>query len=78
MPKSGSSYLNRILSYFNKSVSLVSFGILLMFLGHTNPKKLWLSVNAVVLDLYKITEPREQQLKVEILHDLKEVRKGFF
>ena len=49
-----------------------------MFLGHTNPKKLWLSVNAVVLDLYKITEPREQQLKVEILHDLKEVRKGFF
>ena len=27
-----------------------------MFLGHTNPK-LWVSVSAVVLDFYKITEP---------------------
>ena len=38
-----------------------------MFLGHTNPK-LWVSVNAIVLDVYKITEPRKKQLKVEILH----------
>ena len=40
-----------------------------MFLGHTNPK-LWVSVNAVVLDLCKLTELRKNQLKVEILHDL--------
>ena len=40
-----------------------------MFLGHTNPK-LWVSVNAVVLDLCKLTELRKNHLKVEILHDL--------
>ena len=30
------------------------------------------SEEAVVLNLCKITEPRKQKLKVEILHDLKE------
>ena len=42
-----------------------------MFLGHPN-LKLWVTVNAVVLDLCKITELRKKQLKVEILHALKE------
>ena len=42
-----------------------------MFLGHTNPK-LWVIVNAVVPDLFKITEPRKKQPKVETLHALKE------
>ena len=48
-----------------------------MLLGHNNPK-LWLSVNAVVLDLCKITEPRKQQLKVEISHAEKNFKKNFF
>ena len=47
-----------------------------MFLGHTNPK-LCVSVNAIVLDFCKITEPRKKQLKVEILHDFKEFCKEF-
>ena len=42
-----------------------------MFLAHTNPK-LCLSVNAIVLDLCKTIKPRKKQLKVEILHNLKE------
>ena len=33
--------------------------------------KLCSSEQAVVLNLYKITEPRKGRLKVEILHDLK-------
>ena len=41
-----------------------------MFLGHTN-LKLCISVNASVVNLYKITEWRKQQLKVAILHNLK-------
>ena len=45
-----------------------------MFLGHINPN-LWVSVNAIVLDLRKLTEPRKTQLKVEILHDFKEFKK---
>ena len=48
-----------------------------MFLGLTNPK-LWVSVNAVVLDLCKITELRKKQLKVELLHALKEFWKEIF
>ena len=42
-----------------------------MFLGHAN-LKLWVSINAIVLDLSKLTELRKKQLKVEILHGLKE------
>ena len=42
-----------------------------MFLGCAVPK-LCISVNSIVLDLYKITEPRKKQLKVEILHNFKE------
>ena len=42
-----------------------------MFLGCTNPK-LCVCVNPIVLDFCNITEPRKKQLKVEILHDLKE------
>ena len=34
--------------------------------------KVMLIEEAVVLNLCKITEPRKQKLKVEILHDLKE------
>ena len=34
--------------------------------------KLCSSEQAVVLNLCKITRPRKQKLKVEILHDLKE------
>ena len=48
-----------------------------MLLGH-NILKLWLSVNAVVLDLCKITEPRKQQLKVEISHAEKNFEKKNF
>ena len=47
-----------------------------MFLGHTN-RKLRVSVNAIVVNLSKITEPRIMQLKVKILHNLKEFRKEF-
>ena len=42
-----------------------------MFLGHTNPK-LCISVNAIVTNLCKITTQRKKQLKVEILHNLKD------
>ena len=67
MPKPVSSCQNGILSYYivQQEGFLLSFDILFMFLGHTNPN-LWVSVNAVVLDLCKM------QLKVEILHDFKE------
>ena len=47
-----------------------------MFLGHTNPK-LCVLVNAIVLDICKITEPRKKQLKVKILHDFEEFEKEF-
>ena len=47
-----------------------------MCLCLTNPK-LCSSEQAVVLNISKITEPRKQKLKVEILHDLKEVWKEF-
>ena len=47
-----------------------------MCLCLTNPK-LCSSEQAVVLNIPKITEPRKQKLKVEILHDLKEVWKEF-
>ena len=43
-----------------------------MFLCLFNPN-LCCSEEAVVLNLCKITEPRKQKLKVEILHDLKEL-----
>ena len=42
-----------------------------MFPCLTNLNLCWLE-EAVVLDLCKITEPRKQKLKVEILDDLKE------
>ena len=32
---------------------------------------------ALVLKLHKITEPRKQKLKVEILHDLKNFENNF-
>ena len=35
------------------------FDILFMFLGHINPK-LWDPVNAIVVNLHKITEPRKK------------------
>ena len=43
-----------------------------MFLVHTNPK-LCISANAIVVNLCKITELRKRQLKVEILHNSKEI-----
>ena len=42
-----------------------------MLLSYPNPKPC-VSVNTVVVNLYRITEPRKEQLKVEILHNLKE------
>ena len=47
-----------------------------MFLGRTNPK-LCVSVNPTVLDFCKISKPRKKQLKVEILHGLKEFWEEF-
>ena len=47
-----------------------------MFLGHTNPK-LCISVNAIVVNLCKITEARKRQLKVEILHSSKKIDQNF-
>ena len=46
MPKSDSE----LLYYSTRGCLLLSFAILFMFLGHTNPK-LCLSVNAVVVNL---------------------------
>ena len=45
-----------------------------MFLGYASPK-LCISVNAIVVNLCKITEPRKMQLglKVKILHNIKEI-----
>ena len=42
-----------------------------MVLCLTNPK-LCVSEQAIVLNLHKITEPKKQKLKAEILYDLKE------
>ena len=39
--------------------------------------KLFSLEQAVVLNLCKITEPRKRELKVEILHDLKNFEKIF-
>ena len=50
----------------------LSFDTLFMFLGYIINTKLWVSVNAIVLDFCKHTEPRKKQLKVQILHKLKE------
>ena len=47
-----------------------------MFLGHNNPK-LCVSVNAAVDYLCKITVLRKKQLKVEILHNLKDFERNF-
>ena len=47
-----------------------------MFVGLTNPK-LWVLVNAFMLELCEITEPRKKQLKVEILYALKEFLNKF-
>ena len=44
---------------------------MILTLGHTNPNLL-VSVNAIVLKLCKITEPRKKQLNVENLCALKE------
>ena len=48
-----------VILLFNASVSLALFDILLMFLGHPNPK-LCPSVNAIVVNLCKITEPKKK------------------
>ena len=45
-----------------------------MFSGHTNTK-LCLPVNAIVVNLGKITKPRKRQLKVIIVHNFKEILK---
>ena len=47
-----------------------------MFLGDNSPE-LCVLVNAIVLDLCKITEPRKKQLNVKILHALKPFLKEF-
>ena len=58
---------SELLYYSTRGCLQLSIDILLMFLGHTNPK-LWVSVNAIELYVCKITEPRKKQLKVEILY----------
>ena len=62
---------SELLFYSTRVCLYLSFDKLFMFLSHTNPK-LCVLVNAIVLDICKITEPRKKQLKVEILHDFKE------
>ena len=62
---------SELLFYSTRWCLLLSVDILFMFLGHTNPK-LWVAVNTIVLYVCKLTELRKRQLKVEILHDLKE------
>ena len=47
-----------------------------MFLVHTNPK-LSISVIAINVKLRKITNPRKKQLKVEILHNIKNFERIF-
>ena len=42
-----------------------------MFLGQTN-LKLWVSLNAIVLELDKITETRKEKFNIEMLNILKE------
>ena len=54
----------------------LSFDILLMFLGHTNPK-LCLSVTAIVVNSSKITKLRKKQLKVKILQNISELKCQF-
>ena len=56
---------SELLYYSTGGCLYLSFDILFMFLGHTNPK-LWVSVNAIVVNLCKITVLRKQQLNVEI------------
>ena len=48
-----------------------------LILSYTNPTQC-ISVNAIVANIYKITELRKRQLKVEILHNLKENLIGIF
>ena len=57
--------------YLSSLQRRVSFDILFMFLGQTNPM-LCISVNAIVLNLFKITKPRN---KVDTLHNLKNSEK---
>ena len=60
-----------LLYYSTRGCLLLSFDILFMFLGHTNPK-LCVSVNVVVVNLCKSTLSRKKQLNVGILHNLRE------
>ena len=68
--KPGSYHIN-VTDYSIRGCLKFSFNILFMFVVHTN-LKLFISVNAIVLDLCKITNLRKKQLKVETLHNLKE------
>ena len=68
---------SELLYYSTKGCLQLSFDLLFMFLGYTSPK-LCVSVNAIVVNLCKIIELRKGQLKVEILHNLKEFCKAFF
>ena len=62
---------SHLLCYSTRGCLKLSFDILFMFVGHTNPK-LCVSVNAIVVNLSKINVPRKRQMKIEILHNFKE------
>ena len=53
---------SELLYYSTRGCLYLLFDILFMFLGHTCPK-LWVSVNAIVLDLCKLTELRKKAAK---------------
>ena len=59
-----------------QSVSL-AFIQYIIYVSTPHHPKLWVSVNTIVIDLCQITELRNMQLKVEILHNLKEFDRLF-
>ena len=62
---------SHLLCYSTRGCLEFSFDILFMFVGYTNAK-LCVSVNAIFANLSKINVPSKRQMKIEILHNLKE------
>ena len=62
---------SHLLCYSTRGCLEFSFDILFMFVGHTNAK-LCVLVNAIFANLSKINVPSKRQMKIEILHNLKE------
>ena len=66
----------RVLMLLRKQMNLALI-CYIIYVSMIYQSKVMLIRRSCSINLYKITEPRKQKLKVEILHDLKEFLKEF-